>query len=92
MASQIQIEKNPSEERLNELGVRKWPVWTKEVSEFPWFYDSRETCYFLEGDVEVVPKGGTPVTFGEGDLVIFPVGLSCVWKVRKPVKKHYLFD
>jgi len=23
--------------------------------------------------------------------VVFPKGLSCVWKVSKPVKKHYIF-
>ncbi|MGH8610629.1 MAG: cupin domain-containing protein [Gammaproteobacteria bacterium] len=25
------------------------------------------------------------------DLATFPVGLSCTWDVRKPVKKHYRF-
>ena len=28
---------------------------------------------------------------GEGDLVTFPLGMECVWQVRKPVRKHYLF-
>ena len=88
----IQIEHTPTEERLASLGVRTWPVWTCGVSEFPWSYDSRETCYLLEGDVTVTPNGGTPVTFGAGDLVIFPAGMSCRWQVCKPVRKHYSFD
>ena len=31
--SAIKIERQPSQERLNQLGVAKWPIWTKEVSE-----------------------------------------------------------
>ncbi|MDO9529337.1 MAG: cupin domain-containing protein [Syntrophales bacterium] len=89
--NQITVEHNPSEERLKELGVLGWPVWTKEASEFPWSYDSQETCYFLEGDVVVTPDGGEPVEMGKGDLVTFPVGMSCTWNIRKDVKKHYTF-
>lgn len=87
----IEIEKNPSEERLAGLGVRQWPIWEKEESEFPWHYDSQEICYFLEGEVTVTPEGGEPVHVGKGDLVTFPTGMSCVWKVEKAVKKHYQF-
>lgn len=89
--SEIKVERNPSEQRLEELGVRRWPVWTKEASTFPWTYDSSETCYFLEGDVVVTPEGSEPVEVGMGDLVTFPSGMSCTWEVRKPVRKHYTF-
>ena len=89
--SEIDIERNPDEERLNDLGVYDWPIWTKEVSEFPWSYEEPETCYFLEGDVEVTPEDGEPVTVGKGDLVTFPQGMDCTWEVRKPVRKHYRF-
>ncbi|HDL18610.1 MAG TPA: DUF861 domain-containing protein [Bacteroidetes bacterium] len=89
--NEIKIENNPSENRLNEIGVFDWPVWTKEVSEFPWSYSEPETCYFLEGDVVVTPDNGEPVHMGKGDLVTFPLGLSCTWKVLKDVKKHYHF-
>ena len=87
----ITVERNPSDERLNELGVRSWPIWTKEASEFPWSYDERERCYLLEGDVEVTPDGGDPVAFGKGDFVTFPRGMSCTWKIRADVRKHYAF-
>jgi uncharacterized cupin superfamily protein len=90
--SQIKIERDPGQRRLGELGVSDWPIWTKEVSEFPWTYDAQETCYFLEGDVVVVPDGGEPVEMGKGDLVIFPKGMSCTWKVRGDVRKHYQFE
>jgi len=85
----IQVEHNPNEARLKELDVLNWPVWTKEVSEFPWKYDVREVCYFLEGEVLVTPDAGEPVRMGKGDLVTFPAELSCGWKILKDVKKHY---
>lgn len=87
----IKIERNPDENRLQNLGVRNWSIWTKEASEFPWSYDEEETCYFLEGDVVVTPEGGAPVEVGKGDLVTFPKGMSCTWKIRSDVKKHYRF-
>jgi uncharacterized protein len=89
--AEIRVESAPSEGRLVELGVRTWPVWTKEISTFSWRYDEPETCFFLEGDVSVTPDGGRPVRIGKGDLVTFPAGLSCTWDVRKPVRKHYRF-
>ena len=64
--SEIKIERQPNADRLSSLGVRDWDIWSKEVSEFPWTYDAAETCYFLQGEVEVVPDGGVPVENGRG--------------------------
>jgi hypothetical protein len=36
--------------------------------------------------------GSGNVSFGLGDLVIFPNGLKCTWQVVKAVKKHYNFE
>ena len=66
------------------------PVWTKEISTFPWHYDEKETCLILEGRVTVTTADGD-VTFGAGDYVVFPEGLDCTWNVTKPVRKHYRF-
>lgn len=90
--SGIKIERSPSVKRLRELGVTDWPIWSKEISIFPWHYDSTETCYFLEGDVTVTPEGGEPVQMGKGDLVTFPSGMDCTWEIRLPVRKHYIFE
>jgi uncharacterized protein len=88
---EIRIEK-PTPQRLAALGVASWPIWEKEVSTFDWTYDEEETCYLLEGQVRVEPtNGGEAVDIGKGDLVTFPAGLSCVWRVTKPVRKHYRF-
>ena len=70
--------------------MKSKPVWTCGVSEFDWSYDSEETCLIIEGEV-TVKYGSKSVSFATGDLVVFPQGLSCVWQVRKAVKKHYLF-
>ncbi len=87
--SGIKVENNPDPARLQALGVKEWPIWTKEVSDFPWTYDGEETCYFLAGEVTVTPAGGGPVTMGTGDLVTFPDGMSCRWQITQPVRKHY---
>ena len=84
--------RKPSQDELNSLGVNSWPIWEKEVSQFDWHYDSKETCYILEGDVEVDIGNGEIVKFGKGDLVVFPEGLSCKWNIKKAVRKHYNFE
>ena len=89
--SRIRVERSVDEQRLADLGVRAWPVWTKEPSAFPWTYDELETCYFLEGDVVVTTDDGFEVRVGRGDLVTFPAGMSCTWDVRSAVRKHYRF-
>lgn len=90
--SGVKIEKQAPRDRLKQKGIFEWPIWTKEVSRFPWTYDASETCYFLEGDVIVTPEGGEPVRMGKGDLVVFPAGMSCIWDIKQAVKKHYHFD
>jgi uncharacterized cupin superfamily protein len=89
--NEIKIERNPTMDKLKYLEVFNWPIWVKEASEFPWYYDEVETCYFLEGNVVVKPDKGDPVEMGKGDLVTFPKGMSCTWKVKKDVRKHYKF-
>lgn len=87
----IKVDRNPAPEKLDRMGVRSWPIWSKEESEFPWSYDEPETCYILEGNVVVTPDGGAPVEIKPGDLVTFPKGMSCTWAVKKAVRKHYKF-
>ena len=90
--SEITWEHDPSPEKLQRIGVYDWPIWEKEISVFPWTYDSSETCYLLSGKVTVTPDGGEPVTFQANDLVTFPAGMSCTWEIHEPVRKHYNFS
>jgi len=87
----IVVEHRPDPERLEQLGVEDWPTWGAGASRFPWIYDERETCYVLEGEVVVTPDGEQPVTIKAGDLATFPAGMSCVWDVKHPLRKHYRF-
>ena len=84
--------KLPTEEELTKLGVKSWGTWEKEKSIFDWSYSDTETCYILEGEVEVTDNAtGEKLEFKKGDLVQFPKGLDCVWNVKKPVRKYYNF-
>ncbi|MGF1639651.1 MAG: cupin domain-containing protein [Rhodospirillales bacterium] len=84
----IKIEKPTAAEIA---AMKRCPIWSKEESVFDWAYDAEETCYLLEGEVEVTAEDGSVVAFGAGDLVTFPKGLKCVWDVRRAVRKHYRF-
>jgi uncharacterized protein len=89
--SRVIVEK-PSADQLKSLGVDRWPIWTKEVSTFPWSYSAKEVAYILEGEVTVTSKTGDTVSFGAGDLVTFEPGLECTWQIKKNLKKHYNFE
>ena len=80
--------RKPTEDE--KAAMSKKPIWECDVSTFDWYYDDQETCLILEGEVAVAYEGGC-AHFGAGDYVVLPKGLSCVWKVTKPVKKHYQF-
>lgn len=86
----VTVEK-PDEERLKDLKVHTWPIWSKEVSRFDWYYSETEMCYILEGRVVVELPNGEKIELSAGDLVTFPKGLSCVWDIKEPIRKHYTF-
>ena len=89
---QISVSSSCPESTIHELGIKQqWPIWVFDPSSFPWTYSNKENCKLLEGDVTVTPEGGEPVSFGVGDLVVFPEGMSCTWEVHKGVRKHYRF-
>jgi len=88
----IIIEHRVSPAKLDVLYVEDWPIWEKEISEFEWEYDKTETCYIIEGEAIVTPIGQDPVTIREGDMVTFPKGMKCTWKIIEAIEKHYSFD
>lgn len=87
----IIVDSSPNPATLDTLGILSWPIWEKEVSEFPWFYDTKEVCYILEGEVIVTPEGGEAVTLRAGDLVTLPAGMECRWDITQTIRKHYRF-
>ena len=86
----VEIRK-PKMEDIEKEGIMSWPIWEKEISRFDWHYDETEECYLLEGKAVVETDDGEKVQFSKGDFVTFPKGLSCVWEIKEPVKKHYNF-
>ncbi len=92
MAQEIEVVSQPDKEFLNKKGVFDWGTWGCGISKFPWTYDSSESCYLLAGQVTVTPTDGRKAaTFGKGDFVTFPAGMSCTWDVSEAVHKHYVF-
>ena len=82
------IVKKPSDSET--AACKAWPIWQCEPSKFDWVYTEKETCLVLEGKVTVT-DGTDSVSFGPGDLVVFPEDLECTWNVQEPVRKHYNF-
>jgi len=79
----------PTQEQIG--STSSWGTWEKEVSEFPWEYSDKETCYILEGEAEVISDKGKKINFKKGDWVEFESGLKCTWKIIKNIKKKYMF-
>ena len=82
------IVKKPSKQE--QKTCKSWPIWQCDTSTFDWAYTEKETCLILEGSVTVTDSESS-VSFGPGDLVIFPQDLECTWHVKQAVKKHYNF-
>jgi uncharacterized protein len=82
----IEIRK-PTEQEL--LDAQSWPVWSKEVSGFPWSYAEKETCLILKGLAEVETSEGEKSIFKAGDFVVFPAGLECFWRIKEGLAKKY---
>jgi uncharacterized protein len=90
---EIVVIRQPDAAFLQSKGVYDWATWGCGVSKFPWTYDSSESCYLLQGQVTVTPRDGrAATTFGKGDYVTFPAGMSCTWDVTEAVQKHYMFS
>lgn len=86
----MQIEvRRPTPAEMRE--AQNWATWKKEVSEFPWSYNEKETCLILKGRAEVRAENGECVQFGAGDLVIFSSQLTCTWRIIEPIEKKYKF-
>jgi uncharacterized protein len=70
-----------------------WPIWSKGVCEFPWQYTETEKCLIIEGEATIYSEDRLDhISFAAGDYVVFPRGLSCIWKIEEPVRKFYDFE
>jgi uncharacterized protein len=62
-------------------------VWECTVGTFVWRYGEDETVYIISGEVFISTKNGEEKRLGPGDMVFFPGGISCKWRVTIPVRK-----
>jgi uncharacterized protein len=102
IANNVNLKKETSMPTVKDVTVRKptdgeiatcksWPIWNCEASTFDWEYNETETCLLINGKVTVT-DGKNSVSFGPGDLVVFPAGLACTWQVKEAVTKYYNFS
>ena len=72
-----------------QYGIKNWPIWECEPSNFLWNYKEREICLIMEGEANIKTETGESYFIQSGDLIEFPVGLSCEWQIIKSIKKHF---
>lgn len=82
--------RKPTDEEKAE--AETWPIWEKEISEFPWEYETQETCLIIDGDITITNEEGEEFHIQPGDYVVFPQGMKCTWIISKDVRKHYSFS
>lgn len=76
-------------ERLDALRVHDWPIYASGPDDFEHRFPHDETCYVVEGEVTVTPKGGQAFVFRKGDFATFPRGTVVRWDMRVRFRKHY---
>lgn len=85
---QMKVRK-PTKEDIEKTS--SWGTWSKEPSEFPWYYEEKETCYILKGKAKARDNKGNEIEFSKGDWVEFEKGLSCTWEINETIEKKYMF-
>ncbi len=72
-----------------QYGIKNWPIWECEPSNFTWDYNEKEICLIIEGEANIKTETGENYFIKSGDLVEFHSGLSCKWQINKRIKKHF---
>ena len=72
-----------------QYGIKNWPIWKCDPSNFQWNYNEKEICLIIEGEANIKTEAGEIYFIKSGDLVEFPKGLSCEWQIIKSIKKHF---
>lgn len=85
----VQVYRLSGDER-DRRGVQAWDVWEKDASESEWSYTVEEHCFVERGSARIIHHGAT-LDVREGDYVVFPVGMTCTWKVPGPLTVRYAF-
>lgn len=80
------------QEEKDQMGIESWSIWEKEISTFPWSYETQEDCYIISGKAKITNTDtGESVEISEDDFVVFAPELKCTWEIIEPIKKYYRF-
>ncbi|XP_068652732.1 uncharacterized protein [Aristolochia californica] len=90
----VRVERGVSAERLEELGVARWSTWKTGRCQLPWDWHVDQQVYVVEGEVRVVPEGGSGdryMRFVAGDLVRYPKWFEADLFFDGPYEERYRF-
>jgi hypothetical protein len=62
-------------------------VWDCTAGSFEWHYCQDETAVVISGEAFILDKQGAERRLGPGDVVFFPAGASCTWRVPERIRK-----
>ncbi|MGO4885767.1 MAG: cupin domain-containing protein [Bryobacteraceae bacterium] len=62
-------------------------VWDCTAGRFEWHYCQDETAVVISGEAFILNKEGEERRLGPGDVVFFPAGTSCTWRVPERIRK-----
>jgi uncharacterized protein len=62
-------------------------VWECTPGSFKWNYGQDETALILSGEAFITTDDGAERQLRPGDLVFFPAGSSCTWRVTVCIRK-----
>ena len=64
-----------------QYGIKNWPIWECEPSNFLWNYNEKEICLIIEGEANIKTEEGGSYFIQSGDLVEFPEEFYCEWQI-----------
>ena len=62
-------------------------VWECTPGSFNWNYCQDETAVIMSGEAFITTEDGSERHLRPGDLVFFPAGSSCTWRITAPIRK-----
>jgi uncharacterized cupin superfamily protein len=79
--------RRPNSDELQQLNVSNWQIHHEPVESRERIFDQDQTLYIQSGEVTVMHSGGQ-VRLSAGDLVDIPAGMSCYWRVLRPMENR----
>lgn len=62
-------------------------VWECTPGSFKWDYCQDETAVIMSGEAFITTEDGSERQLRPGDLVFFPAGSSCTWRITEQIRK-----